>query len=135
MSEANTTRSHLSADVEIEGSITFQTDLTIDGKVKGDITSTGVLTLGENAEISGNIRTKSATIHGRVQGNVTVDERCELKGRAQLIGDLKTARLSIEEGATFVGKSEVTPHKIAAMKPEIVRNTEAPPMRAAAGGR
>ncbi len=29
----------------------------------------------------------------------------------------------IEEGATFVGKSEVTPNKVA-MKPEIVRDPE-----------
>ena len=48
-------------------------------------------------------------MHGKVQGNITVEERCELKGRAQLIGDLKAARLVIEEGATFVGKSEVSP--------------------------
>jgi cytoskeletal protein CcmA (bactofilin family) len=46
-----------------------------------------------------------------VHGNITVDERCELKARAVLQGDLKAARLVIEEGATFVGKSEVTPVK------------------------
>ncbi|MEI9895826.1 MAG: polymer-forming cytoskeletal protein [Chthoniobacter sp.] len=48
---------------------------------------------------------------GKVHGNITVEERCELKGRAVLQGDLKAARLVIEDGATFVGKSEVTPVK------------------------
>src|SRR5438445_2123381 len=111
----------LSSDVEIKGSIKFQKELLIDGKVEGDINSSGVLTVGENAEIRGEIKTKSVTVLGKVHGNITVDERCELKTRAQLIGDLKAARLMIEEGATFVGKSEVTPNKVA-MKPEIVRN-------------
>jgi len=101
----------LSADVEIKGSIKFQNELVIDGKVEGEITSAGVLTVGENAEIRGEIKTKSVTVLGKVHGNITVEERCELKGRAVLNGDLKAARLVIEDGATFVGKSEVTPVK------------------------
>ena len=63
---------------------------------------------GENADIRGEIKTKSVTVLGKVNGNITVGERCELKARAHLVGDLKAARLVIEEGATFVGKSEVT---------------------------
>jgi len=109
----------LSADVEIKGSIKFQSELTIDGKVEGEISSNGVLTVGENAEIKGEIKTKSVTVLGKVHGNITVDERCELKARAVLMGDLKAARLVIEEGATFVGKSEVTPNKVAMKQPGV----------------
>src|SRR5882757_7753108 len=98
----------LSSGVEIEGSITFQKELLIDGKVQGQINSDGVLTIGENADIRGEIKTKSITVYGKVQGNITVGERCELKSRCTLQGDLKAARLVIEEGATFIGKSEVT---------------------------
>ena len=112
----------LSSDVEIKGSIKFQNELIIDGKIEGEIISSGILTVGENAEVRGEIKTKSVTVLGKVHGNITVDERCELKTRAQLIGDLKAARLMIEEGATFVGKSEVTPNKIQMKQPEIVRN-------------
>jgi len=114
----------LSSDVEIKGSIKFANDLIIDGKVEGEILSPGVLIVGENAEVRGEIKTKSVTVHGKVHGNITVEERCELKGRAQLIGDLKAARLVIEEGATFVGKSEVTPNRVAMKQPEIVRAPE-----------
>jgi len=124
----------LAADVEIKGSIKFQNDLVVDGKVEGEITSSGVLTVGENAEIRGEIRTKSATVYGKVHGNITVDERCELKSRAVLQGDLKAARLVIEEGATFVGKSEVTPNKGAVRAPEAARPSE-PPKAAAVAGR
>src|SRR5260221_7912281 len=111
MAEPITGKNLLSADVEIKGSIKFQNELIIDGKVEGEITSAGVLTVGENAEIRGEIKTKSVTVLGKVHGNITVEERCELKGRAVLQGDLKAARLVIEDGATFVGKSEVTPVK------------------------
>jgi cytoskeletal protein CcmA (bactofilin family) len=127
----------LSSDVEIKGSIKFQKELLIDGKVEGDIISDGVLTVGENAEIQGEIKTKSITVYGRVHGNITVAERCELKSKCILQGDLKAARLTIEEGATFIGKSEVTsgtlPSKAAPSRPEVVRSSE--PIKAAFGAR
>lgn len=119
-----TAKNILSSDVEIKGSIKFQNDMVIDGRIEGEINSPGMLTVGENAEIRGEIKTKSVTVLGKVNGNITVEERCELKGRAQLIGDLKAARLVIEEGATFVGKSEVTPNKVAMKQPEVVRGPE-----------
>jgi len=119
MADSNSAKNNLSADVEIKGSIKFQNDLTIDGKVEGDITSPGALIIGENADVRAEIKTKSITVHGKVQGNITVEERCELKGRAQLIGDLKAARLVIEEGATFVGKSEVSPNRASIKTPPV----------------
>ena len=131
----------LSSDVEIKGSIKFQKELLIDGKVEGEINSDGVLTIGENADIRGEIKTKSITVYGKVQGNITVGERCELKSRCTLQGDLKAARLVIEEGATFIGKSEVTSGGASkattpAARPEIVRNEEpAAPAKTAFGAR
>ena len=130
----------LSSDVEIKGSIKFQKELLIDGKVEGEINSDGVLTIGENADIRGEIKTKSITVFGKVQGNITVAERCELKSRCTLQGDLKAARLVIEEGATFIGKSEVTSGSGgkagANSRPEVVRNDEsASPVKAAFGAR
>ena len=126
------TKNVLASDVEIKGSIKFQNDLTIDGKVEGEIVSPGVLVVGENAEIRGEIKTKGVTVFGTVHGNITVEERCELKSHAVLHGDLKASRLVIEDGATFVGKSEVTPNRIAMKAPEIVRAPE--PARPAVGG-
>jgi len=97
----------LSSGVKIKGSITFQKELAIDGKVQGQIISDGVLTIGENADIRGEIKVKSVTVYGKVHGNITA-ERCELKSKCTLEGDLKAARLIIEEGATFIGSSQNT---------------------------
>ena len=125
-STSNTPKYILSSDVEIKGTIKFTSDLLIDGNVEGEIISPGMLIVGEHAEIRGEIRTKSVTVYGTLYANVTVEERCELRGHAKLIGDLKAARLVIEEGTTFIGKSEVTPTRVLGKTPEIVRAPETP---------
>src|SRR5256884_5583237 len=96
----------LSSDVEIKGSIKFQKELLIDGKVEGEINSDGVLTIGENADIRGEIKTKSITVYGKVHGNITVAERCELKSKCTLQGALKAGRLIMEEGSVFIATSK-----------------------------
>ena len=95
---------YLSSDVKIKGSITLQKELLIDGKLQGQINSNGVVTIGESADIRGEIQTKSVTVYGKVHGNITA-ERCELKSTCTVEGDLKAPRLIVEEGATFIGTS------------------------------
>jgi cytoskeletal protein CcmA (bactofilin family) len=97
----------LSSGVKIKGSITFQKELVIDGTVQGRINSDGVLTIAENADIRGEIKSKSVTVYGKVHGNITA-ERCELKSKSTMEGDLRAASLIIEEGATFIGSSQNT---------------------------
>lgn len=118
-SSPSSSKNVLSNDVDIKGTIKFENELIFDGKIEGEIVSeNGALTLGKNAEVNGEVRTKSVVVHGTVAGNITVAERCELKASSQLTGDLKAMRITIEEGATFIGKSEVTPNKKAERAPE-----------------
>jgi len=102
-----TSKNVLANDVEIKGSIKFSHDLIIDGKIEGEVISDGSLTVGENALIKGEVRTRSVIIFGKVEGNITVQERCELKSNAILVGDIAAGTLAIEEGATFMGQSQV----------------------------
>lgn len=113
VSEPSTSKNILTSDVELTGTLKFDTEMIFDGKLDGEIISEGTLILGKNATVKGEVRTKSVTIHGTVNGNVTVQERCELKSNAELLGDLKAMRIIIEEGATFIGHSEVTPNRTA----------------------
>jgi cytoskeletal protein CcmA (bactofilin family) len=111
----------LANDVEIKGTIKFENELIFDGKIEGEILSEGNLVIGKNAEVRGEVKTKAVTVHGTVFGNITVTEKAELKSSSQLTGDLKATRIIIEEGATFIGKSEVTPNKGA------IKSAGAPP--------
>jgi cytoskeletal protein CcmA (bactofilin family) len=121
----------LANDVDIKGTIKFENELIFDGKIDGEIISdAGSLTIGKNASVNGEVKTKSVVVHGSVTGNIVVSERCELKASSQLTGDLKAMRIVIEEGATFIGKSEVTPNKAfkserpSAPAPDAARKTQ-----------
>jgi len=104
---AGATRNVLSSDVEIKGTVKFANDLVVDGKIEGEISSDGNLTVGENARIKAEIKTSTVVIYGKVHGNISVTDRVELKSSAEVVGDIKAKTLSIEAGAIFVGKSTV----------------------------
>ena len=124
MADLTPNKNNLSKDVEIKGSVKFANEFVFDGKLQGEISSfDGILTFGENADVRGEVKSKTVIVKGKVYGNITVQERCELHAHSQLSGDLKAARLVIEEGATFVGKSEVSPNK------NIIKDVGAPPPR------
>ncbi|MBR5887286.1 MAG: polymer-forming cytoskeletal protein [Akkermansia sp.] len=103
------TRNILNSDVSIVGVLRFTDDLLVDGTVEGEITSDGELTVGANATIQAGgqtkvaVRTRSAIIHGRVTGDVVVTDRVELSSTAELVGDVTASKISIQEGAVFIG--------------------------------
>ncbi len=107
-SSTSSSRNVLGGDIEITGTVKFGNELILDGKVDGEILSEGALTIGKNAKVTGEIKTGSAIVYGTVTGNITVKDRAELKSSAQVEGDLKAARVAIEEGAIFIGKSEIS---------------------------
>ncbi len=106
-SAAGGQRNILSNDVHIKGSVRFTNDLLVDGRIEGEISSDGALTVAENAHIKAEISTKSVVIYGKVHGNIVCTDRVEIKASAEMVGDVKAGTLSIEPGAIFVGKSEV----------------------------
>ncbi len=108
-SAPSVTRNVLNSDVSVVGILRFTDDLLVDGSVEGEITSDGVLTVGANASIQAGeknkvaVRTKSAIIQGRVTGDVVVTDRVELTATAELVGDVTASKISIQEGAVFIG--------------------------------
>lgn len=104
---SSATRNILSSDVEIKGTVKFTNDLVVDGKIEGEISSDGNLTIGENARIKAEVKTSTIIVYGKVHGNLTATDRVELKSSAEVVGDIKAKTLSIEAGAIFVGKSTV----------------------------
>ncbi len=97
----------LSSGVSIKGSVKFQKELTLDCEVEGEINSQGRLTVGKQARIKGDIKTRSVIVDGMVNGNITAAERCELRAGCTVNGDIEAPRLVVDEAASFVGSAKI----------------------------
>jgi cytoskeletal protein CcmA (bactofilin family) len=82
------------------------------------------LNLGDSAIVNGNINAQSVVVRGKVNGNIQAKEKIEIKTKTELFGDIRATKLTVEEGVTFVGKTEVNPNKVTPSAP--VRAAEAP---------
>jgi cytoskeletal protein CcmA (bactofilin family) len=128
MDNMNTTSKNvLGSDVEIKGNIKFTGELAFDGKLDGEIHTDGTLHLGDSAVVNGNISAQTVIVRGKINGNITAKEKIEIKGKTELFGDIRATKLAIEEGVTFVGKTEVNPNKVSPTAPPS-RPPEAPKM-------
>ncbi len=87
----------------IEGDIRSDSNIRIDGRLKGTIHTKGRLVIGTSGIIEGEINCENADIEGVFIGKITVNQLLSLKATAKLTGDIITSKLAIEPGAMFSG--------------------------------
>jgi cytoskeletal protein CcmA (bactofilin family) len=93
--------------MRINGSLTSQEELVLNGEMQGTIESQGRITIGASAKIEATVKAKEVIIAGSITGNVDAGERVLLRAGANLIGDVKTAGIVIEDGAYFKGGIDI----------------------------
>lgn len=93
-------------DLSIEGqSITIRCkgSLRINGNIQADLHSHQLI-VGQGAQIQGAIAADTIDVYGRVSGSI-LGTRVVLHRSAQVEGDIHSRSLSIEDGASFDGRS------------------------------
>lgn len=88
----------------LNGDITTEGDIRIDGRVNGSVTSKSKTVVGATGVIEGDINCQNAYIDGRVNGSIEVSELLILSKTAYVVGDIKIKKLVVEEGAKFNGR-------------------------------
>jgi len=91
----------ISADLVVNGTLTSTGDIQIDGRVEGDVHSTG-LVIGEKAFIHGEILAEDVTIRGRIQGSVRA-RKVLLCSTCHVEGNILHEAFAVEAGAFFEG--------------------------------
>lgn len=87
----------------IEGELRSDSNVRIDGRVKGTINVRGRLIVGATGHVEGDLVCQSSDIEGTVNGKIVCQDLLSLKATARLTGDINTKKLSIEPGAVFTG--------------------------------
>jgi len=87
------------------GDLHFSGTLHLNGSVRGSISTTDVLIIGEHATVEAEIRAGEIQIYGKVSGNIDCAGRVEICETGHVRGDVRTPKLIIKEGGTFEGTS------------------------------
>jgi cytoskeletal protein CcmA (bactofilin family) len=97
----------IGAGTQIEGEIKTDSDIRIDGKVKGTITSKSKIVVGATGIVDGDLICDTADVSGKIFGKVEVTDLLFLKSSGYLEGDIITGKLVVEAGARFTGSCKM----------------------------
>ena len=133
-------RAIIDACLNIDGNLTTEGEVQVDGRINGNIRCAH-LTVGREATIIGDIVAEEVVVRGKVTGIIR-GNRVILQEGAQVESEIFQSKLTIEEGANFKGmiRDQTEPHvtalqdMAAEMKAKVAgARDEAPAKKALAG--
>ena len=88
-------------NTKIKGDIISEADFRIDGKLDGNVKTSGKVVIGKDGYIHGKVECVNADIEGSFNGELLVSDLLSLKSSAVIEGTVSVSKLAVEPGATF----------------------------------
>ena len=88
---------------KVEGDITSQSDIRIDGQIVGNLNCSEKLIIGPTGIVEGNVDCKCAVIEGSFDGILNVNELLSISETAKVSGQIRYNKLIVQPGAILVG--------------------------------
>ncbi|MBZ4414129.1 bactofilin BacP [Myxococcus sp. MISCRS1] len=110
----------------ISGRLTGDEDLTVRGRVEGELTLSRTLIVEPSGVVKANVAVKNAIVSGVVVGNINATESVELTREGRMVGDIHAPRVIIVDGASFRGRvdmGDVEPGRLPSERPVVARPT------------
>jgi cytoskeletal protein CcmA (bactofilin family) len=101
MSELGGQPNRIEKNTKIKGDIISEADFRIDGKLDGNVKTSGKVVIGKDGYIHGKVQCVNADIEGSFNGELNVSELLSLKASAVIEGNVSVNKLAVEPGATF----------------------------------
>ena len=92
---------------EIEGTLTLDRSITIEGEFRGAIHCAETVTVGREAAVQADIDARTIEIQGAVVGNVKASRELILRAGSRLHGDIDAPSVVVERGAFFRGETRM----------------------------
>ena len=87
----------------IEGHLTSENDIRIDGIIRGSIDCKAKVIIGPQGRVEGTINCSNAMIEGQFEGILNVSDTLDVRKDAKINGEMSIGKLSVETGASFNG--------------------------------
>lgn len=91
----------------INGKLSGDEDLTVRGRVEGELSLTKTLIVEPSGVVKANVQVRNAIISGVVVGNISATESVELTREGRMVGDIHSPRVIIVDGASFRGRVDM----------------------------
>lgn len=85
----------------VEGTLRCESDLRVDGIIKGKLFCQAKVIIGPTGVVEGEIRCQNAVVEGRFKGSLQVSELLNVRETAEVDGEITTNKLLVQSGAKF----------------------------------
>ena len=93
--------------IVIDGEISGDEDLVIQGTIKGRILIKENLYVEQSGTVEADVETRNVEVSGQVTGNIVATEKVEIASGGRAVGDIKAPRILIADGAIFKGNVDM----------------------------
>jgi cytoskeletal protein CcmA (bactofilin family) len=101
MTELGGQPNRIEKNTKIKGDIVSEADFRIDGKLDGNVKTSGKVVIGIDGYIHGKVECVNADIEGNFNGELIVSDLLTLKSSAVIEGTVIVSKLAVDPGATF----------------------------------
>jgi cytoskeletal protein CcmA (bactofilin family) len=92
----------------LESGLRGKDDITIEGRVDGQIVGEGTIILAQGAEVHGDVWGHEVTIGCVLKHKVQANFAVHLLATAEVYGDVTAPRITVEDGAVLEGQVKIT---------------------------
>src|SRR5437762_6741299 len=103
----NSNNTVIGESILISGKLSGDEDLTVRGRVEGELTLSRTLIVEPSGVVKANVAVKNAIVSGVVVGNINATESVELTREGRMVGDIRAPRVIIVDGASFRGRVDM----------------------------
>ncbi len=98
----------IGSGAKVHGRIAGDGDLTVEGRVEGDIVLRGQLTVAGGGEVSAEtVEADEVTVAGVLEGDLRVKGPVRALSGARIRGNVQGGSLALEDGAEFSGRIDL----------------------------
>ncbi|MEM1327820.1 MAG: polymer-forming cytoskeletal protein [Bacteroidota bacterium] len=93
---------------KVEGNISSDSDIRVDGAIKGTLNCKAKVIIGPTGMVEGEIYAENAMIEGRFEGILQINEVLHITEQARVTGEISASKLVVQPGAVINGSFDMS---------------------------
>jgi cytoskeletal protein CcmA (bactofilin family) len=94
----------IGAGTRVRGRVTGEGDVTVLGRLEGEVHLRGSLFIGEGGHVQSDVDAEAVRVAGVVEGNVSASGDLTILSGARVRGDIRGASIALHEGGELDGR-------------------------------